>query len=149
MRLLQWPAACFYREFTKFLILRAQLPWRYPHVHLFMLGAVIFLAVALFNSKLQLDQTKLWKPFLIVYNIGLPFMVVMFLVRGIMQVVGFDGGAMISGIAGASHITLGAGIVLFLLCCFRQWGKSNRIKIRQYSIIWKETNRFKTISFVA
>ena len=111
---------------------------------------VIFLAVALFNNKLQLDKTKLWKPFLIVYNIGLPFMVVMFLVRGIMQVVGFDGGAMISGIAGASHITLGAGIVLFFYYVASGSGeKSNRIKIRQYSIIWKETNRFKTISFVA
>ena len=128
MRLLQWPAACFTVNLLSFLILRAQLPWRYPHVHLFMLGAVIFLAVALFNSKLQLDQTKLWKPFLIVYNIGLPFMVVMFLVRGIMQVVGFDGGAMISGIAGASHITLGAGIVLFFIMLLQAVGKKQSHK---------------------
>ena len=80
----------FYREFTKFFDFTGTTTLAVSHVHLFMLGAVIFLAVALFNSKLQLDQTKLWKPFLIVYNIGLPFMVVMFLVRGIMQVVGFD-----------------------------------------------------------
>ena len=93
-----------------------------------MLGAVIFVAGALFNSKLQVDQTKLWKPFLIVYNIGLPFMVVMFLVRGIMQVVGFDGGAMISGIAGASHITLGAGIVLFFIMLLQAVGKKQSHK---------------------
>ena len=60
---------------------------------------------------------------MIVYNIGLPFMVVMFLVRGIMQVVGFDGGAVISGIAGVSHITLGAGIVLFFIMLLQAVGK--------------------------
>lgn len=55
----------FYREFTKFFDFTGTTTLAVSHVHLFMLGAVIFLAVALFNSKLQLDQTKLWKPFLI------------------------------------------------------------------------------------
>ena len=118
----------FYREFTKFFDFTGTTTLAVSHVHLFMLGAVIFLAVALFNSKRQVHQTKLWKPFLIVYNIGLPFMVVMFLVRGIMQVVGFDGGAMISGIAGASHITLGAGIVLFFIMLLQAVGKKQSHK---------------------
>ncbi|MEE0251950.1 MAG: DUF2871 domain-containing protein [Acutalibacteraceae bacterium] len=118
----------FYREFTKFFNFTDKTTLSVTHVHLFLLGAVIFLIVALFNSKLQLDQTKLWKPFLIVYNIGLPFMVVMFLVRGIMQVVGFDGGAVISGIAGVSHITLGAGIVLFFIMLLQAVGKKQSYK---------------------
>ena len=111
----------FYREFTKFFNFTGTTALAVSHVH-------IFLIIALFNSKLQLDQTKLWKPFLIVYNIGLPFMVIMFLVRGIMQVVGFDGGAMISGIAGASHIILGAGIVLFFIMLLQAVGKKQSHK---------------------
>ena len=118
----------FYREFTKFFNFTDKTTLSVTHVHLFLLGAVIFLIVALFNSKLQLDQTKLWNPFLIVYNIGLPFMVVMFLVRGIMQVVGFDGGAVVSGIAGVSHITLGAGIVLFFIMLLQAVGKKQSYK---------------------
>ena len=44
----------FYREFTKFFDFTGTTTLAVSHVHLFMLGAVIFLAVALFNSKLQL-----------------------------------------------------------------------------------------------
>ena len=118
----------FYREFTKFYGYSGTTTLAVVHLHLFVLGVVIFLLIALFNSKLHLDQTKLWKPFLIVYNIGLPFMAIMFLVRGIMQVVGYDGGAMISGIAGASHITLGAGIVLFFIMLLQAVGKNQSDK---------------------
>lgn len=118
----------FYREFTKFYNYSDTTSLAVVHLHLFVLGAVIFLLIALFYNKLQLNQAKLWKPFLIVYNIGLPFMVIMFLVRGIMQVVGYDGGAMISGIAGVSHITLGAGIILFFIMLLQAVGKNQSHK---------------------
>ncbi len=36
-------------------------------------------------------------------------------VRGVMQVVGFDGGAAVSGIAGIGHILITVGLVLFFL----------------------------------
>lgn len=118
----------FYREFTKFYNYSDTTSLAVVHLHLFVLGAVVFLLIALFYNKLQLNQAKLWKPFLIVYNIGLPFMVIMFLVRGIMQVVGYDGGAMISGIAGVSHITLGAGIILFFIMLLQAVGKNQSHK---------------------
>lgn len=118
----------FYREFTKFYNYSDTTSLAVVHLHLFVLGAVVFLLIALFYNKLQLNQSKLWKPFLIVYNIGLPFMVIMFLVRGIMQVVGYDGGAMISGIAGVSHIALGAGIILFFIMLLQAVGKNQSHK---------------------
>lgn len=114
----------FFREFTKFNGYTQPTTLGVVHLHLFVLGTVVFLLIALFNTKLHLDQTKLWKPFLIVYNIGLPFMVIMFLVRGIMEVVGYDGGAAVSGIAGASHITLGVGIVLLFIMLLQAAGKA-------------------------
>ena len=113
----------FYREFTKFFGYTGTTSLAVVHLHLFVMGAVMFLLIALFNSKLQLNQTKLWVPFLIVYNIGLPFMVIMFLVKGIMQVLGHDGGAMLSGISGISHIIFGAAIVLFFIMLLQAVGK--------------------------
>lgn len=113
----------FYREFTKFFDYTGTTSLAVVHLHLFVMGAVMFLLIALFNSKLQLNQTKLWVPFLIVYNIGLPFMVIMFLVKGIMQVLGHDGGAMLSGISGTSHIIFGAAIVLFFIMLLQAVGK--------------------------
>ncbi len=114
----------FYREFTKFFEFTGTTTLSVTHVHLFMLGAVIFLVVALFNSKLHLEQSKLWKPFLVVYNIGLPFMVATFIAKGIMQVVGYDGGAMMSGIAGAAHVTMAAGVVLFFIMLLKTAAKN-------------------------
>lgn len=105
----------FYREFTRMNGFEGKTSLAFAHLHLFVLGTVIFLIMALFEQQFGITKSKYFKLFFIIYNIGLPLMVVMFLVRGIMQVVGYDGGAMISGIAGLTHITLGTGIVFMFL----------------------------------
>ena len=55
--------------------------------------------------------------FFVLYNIALPAMVVMMLIRGIVQVLGIElgkmGNGMLSGLAGLSHI--GMMIAFFLL----------------------------------
>lgn len=55
------------------------------------------------------------KSFMIFYNLGLCWSVAVMAVRGVMQVVGFDGGAAVSGIAGIGHILITVGLVLFFL----------------------------------
>ena len=104
----------FYREFTKAMDFTGITALSKLHVHLFMLGMVVFLLLALFDGKFGLQKHKLYIPFMITYNAGIGIMCVMLLVRGIYDVVGGDvpDGA-ISGIAGIGHILVAAGIVLF------------------------------------
>ena len=85
-----------------------------------------FLIIALFGcQKPELFDQSTFKKFFILYNISLPFMAVMLLVRGVVQVQGTEltkaADAMISGFAGISHILIGISVlVLFrsLKKCF-------------------------------
>lgn len=50
------------------------------------------------------------------YNVGLNLMAIMLVVRGIVQVLGFNVvSALISDIAGIGHIILGVSLILILL----------------------------------
>ncbi len=108
----------FYREFTKWNGFTGVTMLGKVHAHLFMLGMMMFLVVALFAQRLDLEKEKSFHWFLRLYNIGLPLTVVMMLVRGITQVKGTalstGADAAISGIAGIGHIILSIGILLLL-----------------------------------
>ena len=54
----------FYREFTKAMGFTGVTALGKLHVHLFMLGMVVFLLVALFDEKLGLQKHKLYIPFM-------------------------------------------------------------------------------------
>ena len=109
----------FFREFTKYNSFEGTTALGKVHVHLFLLGMVVYLLVALFNKNKELESLKTFKAFNIVYNVGVPLTATMMLVRGIIQVlnVGLSSGASgaISGIAGIGHILTGVGIVLLLI----------------------------------
>ena len=110
----------FYREFTKYLEFTGRTSLAFTHLHLFTLGTMVLLILALFSLHTDLMEQKCFKTFLVLYNIGLPLMVVMFYVRGILQALeaGLSAGlnAAISGVSGISHIILGVAIVLLFLC---------------------------------
>lgn len=109
----------FYREFTKWNQFTGTTALGKVHTHLFLLGMTVFLFVALFAANQSLEQQKTFRVFLYLYNIGLPLMVVMLLVRGITQVLQLSlsagASAAISGIAGIGHILVGAGLILLLI----------------------------------
>lgn len=109
----------FYREFTKFNGFSGRTTLGFVHTHLFLLGMVMFLLAALFAARLPLERMRTFKPFLVVYNIGVPLTVIMLIVRGIPQVLGMELSrgmdAAVSGIAGIGHILTGVGIVLLFL----------------------------------
>ena len=119
-------AGVFYREFTKFNGYTGETALSYVHTHLFVLGMFAFLVIALFGcQKPELFKQSTFKKFFTLDNISLPFMAVMLLVRGVVQVQGAEltkaADAMISGFAGISHILIGiAVLVLFrsLKKCF-------------------------------
>ncbi|MGI6359886.1 MAG: DUF2871 domain-containing protein [Acholeplasmatales bacterium] len=109
----------FYREFTKWNEFNGVTMLGKVHVHLFLLGMVMFLIVARFDRRGSLSEHKSFRGFLVVYNIGLPIMVIMMVVRGILEVlnVGISKGidSAISGVAGLGHILVSVGIILLLV----------------------------------
>ena len=92
---------------------------RKAHVHLFVMGMIVFLIVALFAENRELKKYKTFCIFLWLYNIGLPITAVMMVIRGITQVLNISlskaVNASISGIAGIGHILTGVGIILLLI----------------------------------
>ena len=109
----------FYREFTKFNGFTGKTTLSITHLHLFVLGTIMFLLIALLVERTKLEDQKSFKTFMKLYNIGLPFMIVMFYVRGIIQVLGTElskgANASISGIAGIAHIIMTIAIVMFFI----------------------------------
>lgn len=109
----------FYREFTKWNGFTGVTALGKVHTHLFLLGMLMFLIVALFAEHHDLQKQKLFRVFLWVYNIGVPLTAVMLVVRGIAQVLNVSlssaANASISGIAGIGHILTGVGLVLLLI----------------------------------
>lgn len=109
----------FYREFTKWNGFTGVTALGKVHTHLFLLGMLMFLIIALFAEHHDLQKQKLFRVFLWVYNIGVPLTAVMLAVRGIAQVLNVSlssaANASISGIAGIGHILTGVGLVLLLI----------------------------------
>lgn len=118
----------FYREFTKFNHFDGQTALGRVHTHLFVLGMLLFLIAALFaNAESTFTESKSFKSFYILYNIALPFMVCMMIVRGIIQVLGIEltnaKNAMISGFAGIAHILIAISLALFFAALKKSFSK--------------------------
>ena len=109
----------FYREFTKFNQFTGVTALGKVHTHLFLLGMLVFLLVALFAGRLELEKQKGFALFMKLYNVGVPLTAVLMLVRGVTQVLALPlsrgASAAISGVAGVGHILTGVGLVLLLL----------------------------------
>lgn len=108
----------FYREFTKFQGFTGKTTLSVVHTHYFLLGMVFFLMLLLLEKNFSFTSAKTGRAVL-VYHIGLNLTSVMFVLRGIVQVLGtqLSSGmnAAISGIAGIGHILLGISLVLLLI----------------------------------
>ena len=108
----------FYREFTKFNGFTDKTTMGVVHTHYFLLGMVFFLLLLLLEKNFSFTGAKTGR-ILVAYQIGLILTAVMFVVRGVTQVLGtaLSSGmsAAISGIAGIGHILLGVSLVLLLV----------------------------------
>ena len=109
----------FYREFTKFKRFSGVTVLGKVHTHLFLLGMLVYLVVALYAAHNDLGKLRSFRAFLWCYNIGVPMTAAMMVVRGVPQVLGLTlsnaVSASISGIAGIGHILTGVGVVLLLV----------------------------------
>ncbi|MEG1859418.1 MAG: DUF2871 domain-containing protein [Christensenellaceae bacterium] len=113
----------FYREFTKFNGFTGTTTLSIVHLHLLVLGMIVFLLLLIFEKLFDITQNKKFKPFLIFYNIGLLLMVIMLLIKGVTQVLGGTSNAMLAGIAGIGHILLAVGIILLFVMLKQQISK--------------------------
>lgn len=109
----------FYREFTKLNGFTGVTALGKEHPHLFLLGMMVFLLVALFSQRMTLQGSKAFRTFMVTYTLGVALTAVMMLVRGVTEVLGVvlsrGADAAISGVAGIGHILTGVGIVTLLL----------------------------------
>ena len=108
----------FYREFTKFNGFVGETTLSVVHTHYFMLGMAFFLLLLLLEKNFSFTSAKTGQ-ILAVYHVGLNLTAVMFVVRGVTQVLGIalssGMSAAISGIAGVGHILLGVSLVILLV----------------------------------
>lgn len=108
----------FYREFTKFNGFTGKTTLGVVHTHYFLLGMVFFLLLLVLEKNFSFTAASTARV-LAVYHVGLNLTAVMFVVRGVTQVLGTPlssgASAAISGIAGIGHILLGVSLVLLLV----------------------------------
>ena len=108
----------FYREFTKFNGFTGKTNLAVVHTHYFLLGMVFFLLLLLLEKSFSFTGVKT-RRVLVAYHIGLNLTAVMFVVRGVVQVLApvLSSGmnAAISGIAGIGHILMGVSMALVLV----------------------------------
>lgn len=112
-------AGAFYREFTKYICYTARTRMALVHPHFLVLGAFMFLIIALFSMNLKLENEKTFKTFFLSYNIGVVITAAMLFLRGLTEVMDWGDNkaldASISGIAGVGHIVLTVGFVFMFI----------------------------------
>ena len=108
----------FYREFTKFNSFAGKTTLGVVHTHYFLLGMVFFLLLLVLEKNFSFTAASTARV-LAIYHVGLNLTAVMFVVRGVTQVLGTPlssgASAAISGIAGIGHILLGVSLVIVLV----------------------------------
>ena len=108
----------FHREFTKLNGFTGKTTLAVVHTHYFLLGMVFFLLLLLLEKNFTFTGAKTGR-ILVVYHIGLNLTAVMFVVRGVTQVMvpALSSGmsSAISGMAGIGHILLGISMVSLLI----------------------------------
>lgn len=112
----------FYREFTKLN--------NFPegqftqlgvvHTHLLTLGFIVLLIVLVIEKVFTISKSpKLFAWFFWLYNVGLIITAGVLVWHGSLTVLGKEGNAMISGIAGLGHTVLAAGMIVFFIALRR------------------------------
>lgn len=102
----------FYREFTKMNDYTAWTTLSVVHTYYFILGMMFFLILGVVSTRVRFKPNHA----VLFYNIGLNLTAIMLVVRGIVQVLDLNVvSALISGVAGISHIIFGVSLILILL----------------------------------
>ncbi len=108
----------FYREFTKVYAFTGETKLSKLHVHSFTLGSIALLVLFIIFLLIKKDNPEIMdkfkRPFAI-WNIGLVLMLAIFMIKGIIEVLGYRYDnvtlASVAGISGLSHIVLSIAMI--------------------------------------
>ena len=101
-------------EFTKLNNFSGDTVLKSVHTHILVLGFLFFIIVLLLEKNFTISNNKNFNKWIILYNIGLIYLIITLSVRGILQVIGSDFNGL-SHIAGLGHAILGVSLVWFLV----------------------------------
>lgn len=112
-----------YREITKLTNFTGKTTLAVVHSHTIVLGTILFLILFLLSVSKNFGQGSLFSKFFKTYNIALPFMIIMLIVRGITQVfnviITSTQDAIISGFSGLAHIFVLIAFIMLFRCLFQ------------------------------
>lgn len=112
-------AGVYYREFTKFTGFEGETQLSVVHTHLLSLGFMLLLIVLVLEKLFTLSGSALFGWFFWLFNAGLIISASVMIWHGTLTVLGVEGSAMISGIAGLGHIAMTGGLVILMLALGR------------------------------
>lgn len=107
-------AGVFFREYTKLNSFTGLTTLKVLHPHILTLGFLFFFILTLASKSLKFYENKNFNKWYIVYNIGLIWTGIAFLIRGILQVNGTDFKGL-NHIAGTGHLILGVALIWFMI----------------------------------
>ncbi|OHT02378.1 hypothetical protein TRFO_30576 [Tritrichomonas foetus] len=91
------------------------------HVHLMVLGAIMFLINILLDGVYNITQARFYKTFYIVYLVGISLAISMMLYKGFVQL--YDGkpiGGLKDAVAAIGHTTTFVGLFFFCHCVYEK-----------------------------
>lgn len=103
----------FSREFTKLNNFSGYTVLKSVHTHTLVLGFLFFIIVLLLEKNFTISNNKSFNKWIVLYNLGLLYLIITLSIRGILQVIGSDFVGL-SHIAGLGHAILGVSLVWFL-----------------------------------
>jgi hypothetical protein len=108
----------FYREFTRandYTAADGFTQLSVVHTHLLTLGVVLLLIVLMLEKVFGLSRSALFGWFFWLYNAGLLISATTMVVNGVLHVLGEESSPALTGISGAGHIIMTAGLILLFL----------------------------------
>ncbi|HDR3649973.1 DUF2871 domain-containing protein [Bacillus sp. SM-B1] len=104
----------FAREYTKAQGIKGSTMLQLVHTHVLVLGFVFCLIALALCKVFHVQETKSFRAWFVVYNVGLIFTIATMLWRGLLQVNGTDFNGL-SHIAGLGHVIISIGLVWFMI----------------------------------
>ncbi|EOS8269746.1 TPA: DUF2871 domain-containing protein [Bacillus cereus] len=104
----------FAREYTKAQGIKGSTMLQLVHTHVLVLGFVFCLIALALCKVFHVQETKSFRAWFVVYNVGLIFTIATMLWRGLLQLNGTDFNGL-SHMAGLGHVIISIGLVWFMI----------------------------------
>ena len=104
----------FAREYSKAQGIKGSTMLQLVHTHVLVLGFVFCLIALALCKVFHVQETKSFRAWFVVYNVGLIFTIATMLWRGLLQVNGTDFNGL-SHMAGFGHVIISIGLVWFMI----------------------------------